>query len=155
MQAAQESTQHLNIGNFIYCIWMYAHYKWNVKYNSDCTIQIQWKYYTYSLRMSKITRLKHVTDFDIFLQVLWKRSNQSDKSESRHVFDNWLTSAAIWMGFRSVHTLVGENHIITSCSRLGISSAELLVSFSRYVVFVSQGYSSMSRGQTWEQSQTG
>jgi len=59
------------------------------------------------------------------------------------------------MGLHSVHTLVGVNHIITSNSRLGISSAELLASSRRYVVFVSQGYSSVSRGQTWEQSQIG
>jgi len=94
-------------------------------------------------------------DFDIFLQILWKRSNQSDKSESHHMSDNCLTSAAIWMVFHSVHTLVGENYIITSNRRLGISNAELLVSSSRYVVFVPQDYSNMSRGQTWEQSQTG
>jgi len=105
--------------------------------------------------MSKIMRLKHVMDFDIFLQVLWKRSNQSDKSESNHTLDNWLTRASIWMGFHRVHTLVGESHIITSNSRLGISSAELLGSSSRYVDFVSQGYYSVSRGQTWVQSQTG
>jgi len=29
-QAAQGSTQHLNIGNFIHCVWKYAYYKWNV-----------------------------------------------------------------------------------------------------------------------------
>jgi hypothetical protein len=40
----------------------------------------------YSLRMSKITRLEHV--MDIFLQILWKRSNQSDKSESHRMLDN-------------------------------------------------------------------